>query len=186
MNLLRKVRGAIGTALTWALGWTPIGAAWAAYVWLSVRDALPPGAEPSLFRVLAVVVGAWALSGAASGAVFAGVLALAERRRRLEELPVSRVALWGALGGLAVPAAVFVALRVVYGVNAVYLSALLSSAAVSLSLGAASAAGTLLLARRAPEPALAAAADDYALLPNPDPPLTTPPTVPWRREYWNA
>lgn len=146
MNLLRRLRGAVGTALTWAMGWAPVGAVWAGYIWLTIRSEFAPP-----FWTIIYPISMWALWGAVGGTAFSGALAFAERRRQVDELSVRRVALWGALGGLAMPVAVFAMLRLVYGMQGGYLAPLVSMGAVSLSLGAGSAVGTLLLARRAPD-----------------------------------
>jgi len=89
----------------------------------------------------------WILWGAVSGGIFAIVLMFAERRRSLLELATARVALWGAVGSLALPAALMVRDDFVRGVliegRLVFLPLALIAA-----LGAACAAGTLRIARR--------------------------------------
>jgi len=87
-GFLRKLRGIIGTGLTWALGWGVLfGGLWVAL-------GSPLGA------VLEAVAGG-AFLGAFAGGSFAVILSIAERRRTLEELSLRRVALWGGIGGMA-------------------------------------------------------------------------------------
>jgi hypothetical protein len=115
----RRLRGFVGTALTW-------GAAWAI-----------PG--------LLVGVPAWILAGLISGAGFSVVLAIAERHRQLEELTLKRVASLGAIGS-AISA--LMAMPLYWFVSEGRLQVLPFLGVVAV-LGAGSAAGTLALARRA-------------------------------------
>ena len=81
-------------ALTWALVWAPVG--------LVVGTIVDPNEsmdEPWL------VVGLF--PGFLCGAIFAIALGIAEGRRRLAELSLSRVAAWGASSGLVVGALPF-------------------------------------------------------------------------------
>jgi hypothetical protein len=48
-------------------------------------------------------LGLWTTLGAASGAIFALLLARFERRRSLHELSARRLAIWGATAGAAIP-----------------------------------------------------------------------------------
>jgi hypothetical protein len=88
-GFLRRLRGIIGTALTWAVGFV------------------------AFFGLTRILVGDWSVlsaSGIASlgivgfimGSVFSGILILIEGRRSLLDLSLRRVALWGAAGGLVV------------------------------------------------------------------------------------
>jgi cation transporter-like permease len=140
---LRRVRGIVGTALTWALVWLPMGIVMAVY---RFRHLHPHAPIP--LRVILVVALAWAAWGAISGAVFASVLAVAERHRALSDLLPSRTAAWGALGAVVLPGGIFliVALKNPSVDLIVPAAATLSISAV---LGAACAAATLALARRA-------------------------------------
>jgi hypothetical protein len=89
-GFLRRLRGIIGTGLTWAVGWAGI------------------------FGVLGLIFGAGsvprvallgAFTGLIAGGAFAVILSIAERRHRLEDLSLWRTALWGGLGGILVAAA---------------------------------------------------------------------------------
>jgi hypothetical protein len=90
---LRRIRGAIGMGLTWAVGWSLtgvlIGVAWNLGVpmewFIRVFDApLPALAVPGFF----------------AGTTFSVVLGIAGRRRRFDELSLPKFAAWGAAGGL--------------------------------------------------------------------------------------
>ena len=91
--------------------------------------------------------------GGISGAIFALLLALAERRRTLEQLSMARVTTWGVLGGAVLPAFGIATI----GVNGGFRGAppmvgwvLVSMLVASALLGGLCASGTLALGRRAP------------------------------------
>ncbi len=90
----------------------------------------------------------WTLWGALSGAIFAVVLAVAERRHTLVELSFARVAVWGAMGSLALPAALTI-LDVVRATSPSEWRFVFIALGIAGALGAGCAAGTLALARRA-------------------------------------
>jgi len=98
-GFLRKLRGALGTAVTWALGW---GVAGLAAISAGVFFLGDPAAFWSTVGPLTLVT---ALSGFVGGAVFSLVLGAGYRRRSLRELRPVRMALWGAGAALLVPAA---------------------------------------------------------------------------------
>ena len=127
-KLLRGVRGAVGMGLTWAVAWASVGFVprWV----LGINNGDLP--YPILFFGLGFI----------SGVTFSVVLMLTEGRRRLDQLSVPRVALWGALGGILL-GGLFV--RGV-GMSVVEMLGVGSLFAVA---SAACASGTLMLARRA-------------------------------------
>lgn len=84
----RRIRGAVGTGITWAIVWAPI----AVVVGTQIID--PTNAMDEMW----VIVGA--LPGFVSGVIFSAVLGFSARRRRLAELSVPRVGAWGALAGM--------------------------------------------------------------------------------------
>jgi len=137
-GFLRKLRGIIGTGLTWAAGWGALfGVAWLA-------RGFPLG-----MAVEAVLGGAFL--GAFAGGSFAVILSLAERRRTLQELSVPRVAIWGGIGGVALllvmsPLALSRLLHA--GVPLAAMISLLTPMAISGILGAGFAAGSVALAKR--------------------------------------
>ena len=144
---LRRLRGAIGMGLTWAMAWLPVGAG--------------VGWTLSLFFTGARI-GAWTMLvttlGVAGGAIFSAVLRLAEGRRRFDELSMARFTGWGALGGLLL-GGVAVALGILGpGLSVVDLVIV----SVSTVLGAGSAAGTLALARLSDDRELLREAEEVA------------------------
>jgi peptidoglycan/LPS O-acetylase OafA/YrhL len=142
---LRRIRGAVGMGLTWAVVW---GAA-AVLIGLLVD---PDGSMDEMW----VAIGAY--PGFLGGVVFSAVLAIAARRRRLDELSLSRVAAWGAGAGLLVGAIPFV-LGDPNTEMPVWLLAGVVIGSITL-LSAASAAGSLALARTGERRALRRAGAD--------------------------
>lgn len=137
---VRRVRGAVGMGLTWAAGWSPVGAA------VGLGAGVAVGGVP-LGAALVRYVVTFAVLGFLGGTIFAGVVRVAEGRRRFDELSLPRFAMWGATGGFLLGL-----LAIAAGVLGPGLS-LLDAVIVGVStlLGTASAAGTLALARRADE-----------------------------------
>lgn len=159
---LRRIRGAVGMGLTWAAGWALAG------MLIGVVSKLLPGLPwwNAFFRVFDAPLPALAIPGFVGGALFSAVLGIAGRRRRFDELSLPRFAAWGAMGGLLlslVPAA-FVAVGLATlrpGLGLWQLTAIISAPLILLS--AASASGSLLLARMAEGRKLLAAEDVDAL-----------------------
>jgi hypothetical protein len=134
--------------LTWAAGWAIFG------MLVGVTSLLLPWLPwGAVFGVFDAPLPALAVPGFVGGMLFAGVLGIAGRRRRFDELSLPRFTAWGAVGGLLlslVPAAmVAVGLASIEGgrLGLWQLTAVVSGPLVLLS--AVSAAGTLALARRA-------------------------------------
>ena len=96
-SLLRKLRGMLGVGLTWSIGWVIVMLIIGSIIGVVDPDSIDPGEEP--WR-MAGIIGA---AGFFSGAVFAAILSSAERRRSIRDLSLPRAALWGALGGAALP-----------------------------------------------------------------------------------
>ena len=90
----RRIRGAVLMGLTWAAVWAPVGV-------LIGMIVDPHGSMDEMW----VAVGAY--PGFLGGLVFSVVLAIAERRRRFDELSLARVGAWGAAAGLLVGALPF-------------------------------------------------------------------------------
>src|SRR5213592_2756771 len=101
---MHRLRGVLGTAITWALIWLPIGVVTALLPQRRV-ECIYCAPFWEWFPRFALM---WILWGAVSGGIFAIVLMFAERRRSLLELATARVALWGAVGSLALPGALMV------------------------------------------------------------------------------
>ena len=122
---LRRFRGAIVIGLLWALAWGLIGG----FVMEAIVD--PHGRIADIWPMVLGVPGFF------GGVIFAMMLGMAEGRRRFDELSLIRFGVWGAVTG---------ALLGVLGGVAIGLSPLIM---VPLTLlGAASATGSLALARR--------------------------------------
>jgi len=85
----RRVRGAIGIGVSWAVAWSFAGTV-SRWVFGVETDAPLP-----------IIFG---LFGFIAGVTFSGVLVLAEGRRRFDEMSLPRFAGWGAAGGLLVSA----------------------------------------------------------------------------------
>ena len=147
MSGLRWLRGAVGMGLTWALGWALTG------VLIGVTSVLLPGLPwDAFFRVFDAPLPALASPGFIGGVIFATVLGIAGRGRRFSELSLSQFAAWGAVGGALLsllPAAmVGVGLATFNGPDAMGLWITTAIFAIPLTLlSAASAAGTLVVAR---------------------------------------
>jgi hypothetical protein len=122
-QFLRRLRGIIGTGLTWAVGWA------------------------GLFGVVGAIFGAYSVprlalvggfTGLIAGGAFAVVLSITERSKRLEDLSLWRMALWGGLGGFLVAA--------LFSGSGGLIWSFVATMAFS---GAVSSAGTVAIARRA-------------------------------------
>jgi hypothetical protein len=103
-----------------------------------------------LWRLVAMQGIFWGIWGTVSGAVFANLLIVAERRSTLSTLSMRRIATWGALGGVFLPLLSYAMLVLTGGpvIGALVPTAI--AAAIASLLGAGMAAGHLSLARRAP------------------------------------
>ena len=88
-NLLRRVGGALGMGLTWAVIW---GAAGGVPRWLFGFNTDAPFGL--IFGVL----------GFGAGVIFSGLLTLFERRRDLDQMTLPRFATWGAVSGVLLSA----------------------------------------------------------------------------------
>jgi hypothetical protein len=137
---LRRIRGAIGMGLTWAVAWFGAGLILLLVVGVGAADV----PFPLLFGLL----------GFLAGATFSGVLVIVEGRRRFGQMSLPRFAGWGALGGLLL-SGIF-ALATGLGGEFLVLGPVFALA------GAGSAAGTLALAGRAEERELLDASADVA------------------------
>ncbi len=154
---MRRLRGILRTALVWGIAWTLPGIVWVrGLLWLT--HAQVPGLGGVFWSS---VIQNWTLVGAISGALFALVFSAAERRTHsLESLSMRRFAMWGAIGGAGLPLILFPAMaRMIPSA----IGQALGAAAVYGLLGAASAAGSLRLARRA-NPALPSTLTDHDAL----------------------
>ncbi len=145
---LRRIRGALGTALTWAVGWGVVGAI------TGVLEVVLGGDPVAAIPVVAGWVGAsFGLAGFIGGAIFSTVLGVVEGRRSFDQMSLPRLALWGGVGGVLV-GALLVANGAAIGLFSAITIALLPL------LAAGSAAGSLALARRAEDKELLEAGEE--------------------------
>lgn len=154
---LMRLRGAIGMGLTWAVGGAFVGGM------IELTWNLWPGFP------IGPLVDMWpqtlAIPGFLAGLVFSGVLGLAGRNRRFDELSLPRFAAWGAVGGLLASLAPVAVVALGLGSPNVPVWQITVALAGPLALGSAIAAsGSLLLARMAEEPEPLDAAPDAAEL----------------------
>ena len=134
---LRRIRGAIGMGLTWAVGWGLVG--------LLIGGLWSLGVRMEWFvKVFDAPLPALAVPGFFCGAAFSTVLGIAGKRRRFDELSLPRFSAWGAVGGLMLSLIPLSAVGETLG-----LADLAVAVGTLTVLSAASAAGTLIVARRA-------------------------------------
>ena len=144
----RRIRGALLMGLTWAAVWAPLA------VLIGVLID-PDGSMDEMW----VAVGAY--PGFLGGVLFSAVLGIAARRHGFEALSLSRVAAWGAVAGLLVGALPFAVGEPTSELPVWLLAAVVIGATTLLS--AASAAGSLVIARRGKRPVLLDADGDLPL-----------------------
>ena len=134
---LRRIRGAVVMGLTWAVGWTLLGML-GVVVFYTLFPRVPD--------VVDMWIPVFAYPGFLCGAVFSAVLGIAEGRRRLDELSLSRVGAFGAVSGVSVGVLPFVlGSSEASGLPAWLLGVLIIGSLTLLS--AASADGSLALAK---------------------------------------
>jgi len=134
--------------VTWAAAWAVAG------ILIGVASNLIPALPwDAFFDVFDAPLPALAIPGFFGGALFSAVLGIAGRRRTFDELSVPRFAAWGAVGGLLLTllpnALVAVGLAHPGSDDASLWKATAVIAGPFIFLSALSAAGSLLLARRA-------------------------------------
>lgn len=135
---LRRIRGAIGMGLTWAIAWFGAGLVLLLVVGFGAADVPFP-----------IVFG---LFGFLAGVTFSGVLGIVEGRRRFDQMSLPRFAAWGGVGGLL--------LSGIFALAAGLGGEFLVLGPVFALAGAGSAAGSLALARMAEDRELLDASAD--------------------------
>ncbi len=155
---LKRLRGYLVLALLWAVAWAVAG------LLIGVSSRLLPWLPwNAFFAVFDAPLPALAVPGFIGGALFSVLLGIGEHRRRFDELSVCRFAGWGAVGGLLltmIPASAVLSGSATGADLAHEFWAITSILVVPLTaLSAASAAGSLWLARRAAPPIALAAGD---------------------------
>ena len=137
---LKRLRAALGLGFIWALGWGLVGG----FVMEAFVD--PHG------RIADMWPQGLAMTGFLGGLIFSVVLWMTEGRRRFDELSLPRVGVWGAIAG---------ALMILVGISiGLQLPVALMLLAPVTLLSAASATGSLALARRASDRQLLGVGDD--------------------------
>jgi hypothetical protein len=132
---LRRIRGAIGMGLTWAVAWGGVGSI-VVLGFLLVTGSRPDAPFPLMFGAFGFV----------AGVIFSGVLSLVEGRRRFDQLSLPRFATWGAAGGFLL-SAIFV-LAISLSGDPSFLRNLIIVGPAFAVAAAGSAAASLALARR--------------------------------------
>jgi hypothetical protein len=163
MTILRRIRGTISMGLTWAVAWAIGG------ILIGIASNLLTFLPwDAFFRVFDAPLPALAVPGFLAGVLFSLVLGIASRRRRFSELSLRRFAVLGALGGLLL--ALVPAVMVLLGLATMAEGALglwqvtAIIAAPLMLMSAASASGSLVIARRAEGQAELEAGEDQELL----------------------
>lgn len=87
---LKRIRGALGMGLIWAVAWAPVA------VIVGTRIIDPDNSMDEMWWMIG------AMPGFLSGVVFSAVLSKFARRRKLAELSIPHVAAWGGLAGAAI------------------------------------------------------------------------------------
>ena len=132
---LRRIRGAIGMGLAWAV------AGGAAGTIINLGFLVRTGSRPD--APFPIMLGAF---GFVAGVVFSGILRLVEGRRRFDQMSLPRFAAWGAAVGFALSATFFL---VVSRGDPAFLQYFVIVGPVVAVAAAGCAAGSLALARRA-------------------------------------
>lgn len=138
---IRRIRGAIGMGLTWALAWFTAG--------MVLLFIIGPDAADVPFPL------GFGLLGFLAGVTFSGILGLVEGRRSFDEMSLPRFAAWGGLGGFLFSSLFVLAT----GLGA---DAFLGLGAIFALAGASCAAGSLVLARRADDREALGAGEDVS------------------------
>jgi hypothetical protein len=148
----RRLRAVMRTAVTWGVAWAAAGGAL-----VTAISLFDPGlrVESLAERLgIATLSGiAWSvrfgIAGAAMGTVFSSVIRLGYRGRRLADISPVRFAMLGAVvGGVGVPL-YLQTMNVLFGDGPIAWRFVLDDALWATVFGAAAAAGSIVLARRA-------------------------------------
>ena len=148
---LRRIRGAIGTGLTWAAAWFGAGMIMLLGLLLATGSTGADVPYPLGFGAFGFV----------AGVTFSGVLGLVEGRRRFDQMSLPRFAGWGAVGGLLL-SAVFVSAVALVAEGPAFFGNLVVLGPVFAVAGAGCAAGSLALARTAEDRDLLEASAEVA------------------------
>lgn len=131
-GILRRIRGIIGTGITWAFGWAGV----------LVAVHLIGGFS---LQYIGQTVFAGLVWGFVAGGGFGLVLSIAERRHTLGDLSLWRVALWGGMGG----SILFLLTLLLVALAGSPTSGVMGAFVITVLLGAGFASGSVALAKRA-------------------------------------
>lgn len=134
---LRRVRGAVLMGLTWAIGWGLVGGL------LELLANFIPG-----LNVVDMWIQTLAIPGFIAGTCFSLVLRVAAGGRKFNELSLPRFGAWGAIGGLLLGGVLFL---LTAGAEIHWWRTAVTLGTLTL-VSAASAVGTLALARKGDDP----------------------------------
>jgi hypothetical protein len=137
---IRRIRGAFGMGVAWAIGWGFAGGL--------IELASNLGIHLPWFSLIDMWPQTLAIPGFLGGVIFSVVLRIAAGRKRFDELSVRRFGVWGAVAG-AVVGGLLLSTGLLSGVFASVLVRATVILAPFTLLSAASASGTLALARKA-------------------------------------
>lgn len=145
MSLLRRLRGLIGTALTWG----GIGAVVGVGAFIAVFRPWPLNADtlPRALQLFAKWEAASVVWGIATGLTFGLVILALERTSRWPDLSRARITAWGAIAGGLFPALLSIR-PLLAGASPVYFGLIIAGSALA---GAAWARASFTLARRLPD-----------------------------------
>ncbi len=141
--MIRRLCAVVTLAVLWALEWAVLGALFGVYQFYFGQN----------YAIVLVTAISFARGGAISGALFALVLAIAERRQSVANLRLSRVILWGIIGAWLIPGTLLLTNLARNGIE--WWGLVLEYLLVVGVAGGVSAGTTLLLTRRAPSNAAA-------------------------------
>jgi hypothetical protein len=147
---LKRIRGAVGMALTFAVAGAVIGAI------IALGFVVRTGSRPD--ALFPLMLGAL---GFVTGLLFSGVLMLMEGRRRFDQMSVPRFAAWGGAAGLGLSATFFLA---VSRGDFSFFKYFFVVGPIASVAAAGCAAGSLALAKRAQDRDLLKAAEEVPAL----------------------
>jgi hypothetical protein len=142
---LRRLRGALGTALAWAVAWFGAG-----FIFITTVNVFHLGIFRQYARFSLPIALQWSAAIAAAGFVTGGVFSLYVATvlggRRVEDLKPARFALAGALIAVLVQLGWY---AVMAGADSVTLTSLFWPVLLSASFGSVASYGSIALAQRA-------------------------------------
>jgi len=143
-NIFRRLRGALGNALVWGVGW--FTSAFTVFAALRVAGIIPPAISWEAGLDTAIRLG---VMGVIAGGAFSSVIRLLYHGRRLSEISWVRFGIGGAVvTGLFVPTFISV-MRLIEGDGFLPLESLLTNGLIAAVFGGAAAGGSLKLAQLA-------------------------------------